>query len=176
MNYHHGDLRRAMIAAAATAVAERGPAGLSLRGLARLAGVSHAAPAHHFGDKAGVLTALAAEGFTLLATALDEARGDLLASGVAYVTFAVDHPGHFAVMFDRSLVHREDPGLLAAERKASAALADLTPDAEAARAAWSVAHGFAALWLSGAISGPDVAGAAEPVLRRAVAGRSELSG
>src|SRR5690349_16540894 len=51
MSYHHGDLRRAMVAAAATAVAERGPAGLSLRELARLAGVSHAAPAHHFGDK-----------------------------------------------------------------------------------------------------------------------------
>ncbi|GAB3167673.1 TetR/AcrR family transcriptional regulator [Myceligenerans halotolerans] len=171
MNYHHGDLRRAMIAAAATAVGQRGPAGLSLRELARLAGVSHAAPAHHFGDKAGVLTAVAAEGFTLLAAALDKARGDLLAAGIAYVTFAVDHPGHFAVMFDRSLLHGDDAGLRAAEEKASATLTGLTPDAEAARAAWSVAHGFAALWLSGAISGPDAATAAEPVLRRAVAGR-----
>ncbi|MFD2024591.1 TetR/AcrR family transcriptional regulator [Promicromonospora aerolata] len=93
MNYHHGDLRRAMTSAAATAVAERGPAGLSLRELARLAGVSHAAPAHHFGDKAGVLTAVAAEGFRLLTAALAEAEDDLLASGLAYVRFAVDHPG-----------------------------------------------------------------------------------
>ncbi len=166
MSYHHGDLRRAMTAAAATAVAEQGPAGLSLRELARLAGVSHAAPAHHFGDKAGVLTAVATEGFTLLAAALGEAGDDLLAAGVAYVRFAVDHPGHFAVMFDRSLLHGEDADLRAAEQEASDALTGLTSDADAARAAWSVAHGFASLWLSGAISGPDVVAAAEPVLRR----------
>ena len=170
MNYHHGDLRRAMTSAAATAVAERGPAGLSLRELARLAGVSHAAPAHHFGDKAGVLTAVAAEGFRLLAAALAEAEDDLLASGLAYVRFAVDHPGHFAVMFDRSLLHGDDAELRAAEQTASAALAGLASDADAARAAWSVAHGFASLWLSGAITGPDVATAAEPVLRRTVLG------
>jgi AcrR family transcriptional regulator len=169
MSYHHGDLRRAMTAAAATAVAERGAAGLSLRELARLAGVSHAAPAYHFGDKAGVLTVVAAEGFTLLAAALKEAGDDLLAAGVAYVRFAVDHPGHFAVMFDRSLLHTDDADLAAAEQASSSVLAALTPDADAARAAWSVAHGFASLWLSGAISGPDVVAAAEPVLRRAVA-------
>ncbi|WP_108494290.1 TetR/AcrR family transcriptional regulator [Promicromonospora sp. AC04] len=168
MSYHHGDLRRAMTAAAATAVAEQGPAGLSLRELARLAGVSHAAPAHHFGDKAGVLTAVATEGFTLLAAALGKAGDDLLASGIAYVRFAVDHPGHFAVMFDRSLLHGDDVDLRAAEQAASEALAGLTPDADAARAAWSVAHGFASLWLSGAITGPDVEAAADPVLRRLV--------
>lgn len=166
MSYHHGDLRRAMTAAAADAVAERGPAGLSLRELARLAGVSHAAPAHHFGDKAGVLTAVAAEGFALLAAAVDGAGDDLLAAGVAYVRFAVDHPGHFAVMFDRSLLHGDDAELRAAEQAAASALENLAPDTDAARAAWSVAHGFASLWLSGAISGPDVVGAAEPVLRR----------
>lgn len=155
-----------MTTAAATAVAERGAAGLSLRELARLAGVSHAAPAHHFGDKAGVLTAVATEGFTLLAAALAEAGDDLLAAGLAYVRFAVDHPGHFAVMFDRSLLHADDAGLRAAEQAAASALAGLAPDADAARAAWSVAHGFASLWLSGAISGPDVVEAATPVLRR----------
>ncbi|MFJ3404537.1 TetR/AcrR family transcriptional regulator [Promicromonospora sp. NPDC090134] len=168
MSYHHGDLRRTMTAAAATAVAEHGPAGLSLRELARLAGVSHAAPAHHFGDKAGVLTAVATEGFTLLAAALDEVGDDLLAAGVAYVRFAVDHPGHFAVMFDRSLLHGDDADLRAAEQTASGALAGLAPDADGARAAWSVAHGFASLWLSGALEGPDVVAAAEPVLRRLV--------
>lgn len=158
-----------MTTAAATAVAERGAAGLSLRELARLAGVSHAAPAHHFGDKAGVLTAVATEGFTLLAAALAEAGDDLLAAGLAYVRFAVDHPGHFAVMFDRSLLHADDAGLRAAEQAAASALARLAPDADAARAAWSVAHGFASLWLSGAISGPDVVEAATPVLRRLAA-------
>ncbi|MEU4361533.1 TetR/AcrR family transcriptional regulator [Promicromonospora sp. NPDC023987] len=169
MSYHHGDLRRAMTTAAATAVAEQGPAGLSLRELARRAGVSHAAPAHHFGDKAGVLTAVAADGFTQLAVALTEAGDDLLAAGLAYVRFAVDHPGHFAVMFDRSLLHADDAELRTAERAASDALAGLASDADAARAAWSVAHGFASLWLSGAISGPDVGAAAEPVLRRMAA-------
>jgi AcrR family transcriptional regulator len=154
MSYHHGDLRRAMTAAAATAVAERGPAGLSLRELARIAGVSHAAPAHHFGDKAGVLTAVATEGYTLLADALNDAGDDLLAAGLAYVRFAVDHPGHFAVMFDRSLLHADDAGLRAAEQ----------------------AHGFASLWLSGAISGPDVVAAAEPVLRRMAPPRGSSRG
>jgi AcrR family transcriptional regulator len=70
--YHHGDLRRAVLDAAVAAIAESGPAALSLRDLARRAEVSHAAPAHHFGDKAGVLTALAAEGYALLADALLE--------------------------------------------------------------------------------------------------------
>lgn len=168
MGYHHGDLRRAMVSAAATAIAERGPAGLSLRKLARLAGVSHAAPAHHFGDKAGVLTAVATEGFTLLSAALTDAGDDLLSAGLAYVRFAVGHPGHFAVMFDSSLVHADDAALRAAEQAAADALAALAPDPDAARAAWSVAHGFAGLWLAGAITGPDATEAAEPVLRRTV--------
>ncbi len=74
--YHHGDLRRALLAAALEAIEESGPAALSLRDLARRAGVSHAAPAHHFGDKAGLLTALAAEGFDLLADSADRGRAD----------------------------------------------------------------------------------------------------
>src|SRR5918994_1639788 len=71
--YHHGDLRRTLLAAAVDAIAESGPTALSLRDLARRAGVSHAAPAHHFGDKAGLLTALAAEGYELLGEALETA-------------------------------------------------------------------------------------------------------
>jgi AcrR family transcriptional regulator len=65
--YHHGDLRRALLEAAVQAIAEVGPAAVSLRDLARRVGVSHAAPAHHFGDKAGLLTAVAADGFRRLA-------------------------------------------------------------------------------------------------------------
>ena len=71
--YHHGHLRQAILAAAIDALTESGPARLSLRELARRAGVSHAAPAHHFGDKAGLLTAVAAQGYTLLADALTAA-------------------------------------------------------------------------------------------------------
>ena len=66
-NYHHGDLRRGLLRAAAEAIAENGVAAVSMRDLARRAGVSHAAPTHHFGDKSGLLTAFAAEGFDLLA-------------------------------------------------------------------------------------------------------------
>ncbi|MYW35224.1 helix-turn-helix domain-containing protein, partial [Streptomyces sp. SID2119] len=60
--YHHGDLRRAILSAALDAIAAEGPAALSLRDLARRAGVSHAAPAHHFKDRTGLLTAVATEG------------------------------------------------------------------------------------------------------------------
>ena len=65
--YHHGDLKAVILAKAAALVAERGADGISLRELARAAGVSHAAPAHHFTDRRGLFTALATEGFRLLA-------------------------------------------------------------------------------------------------------------
>src|SRR2546423_2801057 len=108
MAYHHGDLRRTLLAAAVEAIAEHGPAAISLRDLARRADVSHAAPAHHFGDKAGLLTAIAAEGYLLLAAALHDAAartGSFLEVGVAYVGFAVDQPAHFAVMYRPDLYH-----------------------------------------------------------------------
>src|SRR6266702_4843210 len=78
--YHHGDLRRVLLQAAVEAILESGPATVSLRDLARRAGVSHAAPAYHFGDKAGLLTAVAADGFWRLADALREAYGRPAAS------------------------------------------------------------------------------------------------
>jgi AcrR family transcriptional regulator len=118
--YHHGDLRRTLLAVAAEAVAATGPASLSLRDLARRAGVSHAAPAHHFGDKAGLLTALAAEGYEVLADALADARertGSLLEIGVAYVRFAVEHRAHFEVMFRPDLYRADDPDLARARRR-----------------------------------------------------------
>lgn len=215
--YHHGDLRRTLLAAAAATIAERGVAGLSLRALAHSAGVSHAAPTHHFGDKRGLLTALAAEGHGMLADALGGAGGDLLAVGVAYVRFAAEHRAHFAVMFQPNLYDTNDPQVSAARERANrslttalaanrsrttalaqhsapapatedappapapapAAPASPTPsspaappspprtdsatadaiardysatDPEAAElAAWCLAHGFAALWLSGAL-------------------------
>ncbi|MET8146968.1 TetR/AcrR family transcriptional regulator [Actinoplanes sp. NPDC049668] len=182
--YHHGDLRRALLDAAAEAIAESGPAALSLRDLARRAGVSHAAPTHHFGDKPGLLTALATEGFTQLAAALTETRattGSFLELGVAYVRYATTHRAHFEVMWRPDLYHADDPALTAARERAGEALyagvADL-PDGqgaagadvrEAGLAAWSLAHGFATLWLSGSLpqsseEPPDEA--ARAVLRR----------
>ncbi|MBD8077964.1 TetR/AcrR family transcriptional regulator [Cellulosimicrobium arenosum] len=170
MAYHHGDLRRVLLDEAADVVAEHGPSALSLRDLARRAGVSHAAPAHHFGDKAGVLTALAAEGHRLLARALEPAEQGLLDAGLAYVDFAVTHPGHFAVMFGRGLVHDVDAELVAAQDRSGAALRRAAPEPVVARAAWSVVHGFAALWLAGAITGEDATTVARPVLARALGG------
>ncbi|MCW3838798.1 TetR/AcrR family transcriptional regulator [Micromonospora yasonensis] len=172
--YHHGDLRRALLEAAVQAIGESGPAALSLRDLARRAGVSHAAPAHHFGDKAGLLTALAVEGFDLLAAALDRADGDLLAAGVAYVRFAVGHRAHFEVMFSPGLYHGDDPAVLAARSRAWAPLrsgiAALPGGSERdALAAWSIVHGFATLWLAGALPpgiDPDPEVAARSVIRR----------
>src|ERR1700739_1489850 len=97
--YHHGDLRAVILSEAARLVAERGPDGVSLRELARSAGVSHAAPAHHFTDRRGVFTALAGQGFGLRAGALTEPRGHFADAALAYVRFAIDHPGHYWVMF-----------------------------------------------------------------------------
>ncbi|MFF1509148.1 TetR/AcrR family transcriptional regulator [Streptomyces sp. NPDC058326] len=152
--YHHGDLRQALLAAALDVITAEGPGALSLRDLARRAGVSHAAPAHHFGDRTGLLTALAAQGYDLLAEAL-AAAPDLRERGVRYVRFAVEHPGHFQVMFQPELLRADDPALRAARERASAglregvaALRDV-PDARAAGiAAWSLAHGFATLLLT----------------------------
>jgi AcrR family transcriptional regulator len=162
MAYHHGDLRRALLAAAVEAIGEHGPAAISLRDLARRAEVSHAAPAHHFGDKAGLLTALAVEGFTLLAGTLRD-TGSFLEMGVAYVAFAVEHPAHFAVMFRPDLYHAGDPAVRDARAAARAALrggvamvrgAERPGDpAVTALAAWSMMHGLATLWLSGSL--PD---------------------
>ena len=166
-SYHHGDLRRALLDAAAEAIAEDGPAALSLRDLARRAGVSHAAPTHHFGDKKGLLTALAAEGFDQLAAALWESRaatGSFLELGVTYVRFATTHRAHFEVMWRPDLYHGDDPVLAAARERSGSALSSgivELPDGpggadvqEAGLAAWSLAHGFATLWLSGAL--PDM--------------------
>ncbi|MEU8181825.1 TetR/AcrR family transcriptional regulator [Micromonospora sp. NPDC049044] len=174
--YHHGDLRRTLLAAALDAIEEVGPAALSLRDLARRAGVSHAAPAHHFGDKAGLLTALAAQGFDLLAQALSAAGDDLLAAGVAYVDFAVGHRAHFEVMFRPELYRADDAELVAARERAGAALrsgvAALPAGGDADRdalAAWSIAHGFATLWLANALParvGNNPSKAARQVLSR----------
>ncbi|MEV4655331.1 TetR/AcrR family transcriptional regulator [Micromonospora sp. NPDC049301] len=177
--YHHGDLRRALLAAAVEAIEEVGPAALSLRDLARRAGVSHAAPAHHFGDKAGLLTALAAQGFDLLAQTLNGAGGDLLAAGVAYVDFAVRHRAHFEVMFRPELYRADDAELVAARERSGAALRSGVgglrsddPGADPERdalAAWSIVHGFATLWLAGALPprvGDDPREAARVVVSR----------
>ncbi len=161
--YHHGELPSALRAATAELVAERGPYGFSLREVARRAGVSHAAPAHHFGDSRGLLTAVAVEGFTMLCAAFDEALDGLddpverlTALGKAYVGVATENVGHFAVMWSDELVDDTDERLveLAAEaygflERSVTAVADIhNPDLDidaAATLAWSAVHGLATL-------------------------------
>ncbi|MFI9509763.1 TetR/AcrR family transcriptional regulator [Nocardia sp. NPDC052566] len=170
--YHHGDLRATILAAAAEQIATDGVDAVSLRGLARHAGVSHAAPAHHFGDKSGLLTALAIEGFERLAAELAAAGPDFREVAVAYVRFALRSPGHFDVMFRRDLLHADDERLAAARTAAGAALrsgaAEEQPDQAPRRqhatqlAAWSLVHGFAALWREGALENSPLNEAGDP--------------
>lgn len=172
-SYHHGNLRRVIIDAALQAIGESGPAGWSLRELARRAGVSHAAPAYHFSDKQGLLTAVAAEGFAMFADALERAAAaDVWEVGVAYVRFAIDHRPYFEVMFRPELYRGDDPSVQSAQERAAGVLVasahSLSPSQEHDRmttiAAWSLAHGFAGLWLSGAL--PESAGGDPEALAR----------
>ncbi|MEV4078107.1 TetR/AcrR family transcriptional regulator [Nonomuraea fuscirosea] len=173
-SYHHGNLKRVIIDAALQAIGESGPAGWSLRELARRAGVSHAAPAHHFGDKQGLLTAVAAEGFGLFADALERATADVWEVGVAYVRFAIDHRPYFEVMFRPELYRADDPSVQSAHERAAGVLITsahaLSPGAEHDRmttiAAWSLVHGFTSLWLSGAL--PESAGGDPEALARSM--------
>ncbi len=162
--YHHGDLRAALIAAAEAVITERGVDGFSLREAARRAGVSPAAPGHHFGDARGLLTAVATAAFTALGDALGAAaatpgdrRARLDAQGSAYIGFALAHPAAFDLMWRRAVVDAADPDFAAAGRRAFAmldevvragqpAIADpLDPALAPTIAAWSLVHGFAKL-------------------------------
>jgi AcrR family transcriptional regulator len=125
--YHHGDLPAALLAAVEGAVADGGVSGVSLRDVARRAGVSHSAPACHFGSKAGLLTAFATAGYQLLAesvikevAAADAGDGaaELAAIGRGYVRFAVGHPAHFEVMFRLDALDPSNAGFIAASEAA----------------------------------------------------------
>ena len=163
--YHHGDLRAVVLREAAQLVIDKGVDALSLRELARRANVSHSAPAHHFGDKHGLLTALAAQGFDLLAEALTAAGDDFLEVAVAYVRFATqDYPGHYAVMFLGTAISMDDPELQQARSRSEAVLmhgaSSVRPGGEnqdstfVPLAAFTLVHGLATLWNAEAI-GPQ---------------------
>jgi AcrR family transcriptional regulator len=154
--YHHGDLRPALLHAAVEAIGQAGPAAMSLRAVARRAGVSHAAAAYHFGDKAGLLTAIAAQGYRMLTGELQEARAtgrSFLEVGVAYVRFAVSHRAYFEVMYRPELYRPDDPEVREARAAAAVLLyGTARPTAgqlAAGAAAWSLVHGVATLWLNG---------------------------
>lgn len=113
-SYHHGDLRAALLEGALALIEEGGVAALSLRAVARRAGVSPGAPYHHFESRAALLAAIAMEGFSLLGAAIDastegtEGPDRMDAGGMSYVRFALSHPAHFRVMFRPELASREE--------------------------------------------------------------------
>lgn len=160
-NYHHGDLRAALLSAAEAELAQAGPHGFSLRACARRAGVSHAAPKHHFGSVDGLLDALAAMGFRRLTAAMTHAMARavperrLIASGAGYVAFARENPSLFKLMFSARRVGPPGPELaeagaeaFAVLRRAASQAAPGRPEREAAldiAAAWSIVHGLAHL-------------------------------
>lgn len=196
--YYSGDLRRDLLDAALNVIEADGPAAVTLRALARELGVSHAAPANHFPDKTALFTAIAREGFVLLEQAMGEAVVSasqdgsavdrLRAAGIAYMTFALAHRGHFEVMWRNDLLNGADPALAAA---GDATLGQLMGGVRAAQAegwaadadpitvaylAWSVMHGLASLWLSGPLKDQDdrpfdqVAAAVSDLLASALGG------
>jgi AcrR family transcriptional regulator len=174
--YHHGNLHRALIDAALRILQAEGSAALSLRGAARAAGVSQAAPYRHFADKEQLLAAVAEEGFrSLNAAALAATAGlerDLvnrfLMQGQTYVSFAVAHPAQFRLMFGRELAGRsEHPGLEAAAEETFARLLGAVREGQAAgllrpgdpmdqaMAAWSMVHGLSSLLVDGRLAPRD---------------------
>ena len=152
--YHHGDLRRALLDAALTIIERDGPEGLSLRAVAREAGVSPAAPYHHFKDKSDLLGAVAEDGFRRLKVAMNKSGAELGAggAGVAYVRFSHQNPALYRIMYDcaRSFENmpggQEDDGFKLLKdkiRKASGGgLAEIDVEL-AAIASWCAAHGLA---------------------------------
>jgi AcrR family transcriptional regulator len=169
--YHHGDLRDALIRAAQEILETNGLTALSLRGVARCAGVSPAAPYHHFPDKQALLDAVAERGFDALTAAMttrmDKVSGGaarLDASGIGYVAFAVANPALFGLMFSTI---GQDPAagtpLDSARQRAYAVLQDAVAacspngnaDAAECLRLWATVHGIAKLVLEGCVRPAD---------------------
>lgn len=166
--YHHGDLRAALKRAALELIVEHGVKGFTLKDAAEIAGVSTAAPYRHFADKEALIGELQGEGFAEFNRALKEAydAGETAAGrveelGVAYVRFAIGHPGHFRVMFGQGGKARPVPGEIGASgyELLVGGVAGMLPEASEDKrqtmvvACWCVVHGFAMLVMEGAFPG-----------------------
>lgn len=176
-SYHHGDLRTALLSASRELLARDGLEKLSLRAVARAAGVSSAAPYRHFKDKHQLLAAVATEGFTTLArmirTAVADTPDDLDGAGQSYLDFALQHPDDYRLMFTRNMLcdsDEENPELEDASADAYGALEEVIAagvitgrvgagiDADQlALAAWSMVHGVAMLVIDGILTKGPVA-------------------
>ena len=172
--YHHGALRDALLQAAERVLERDGLGGLTLRAVAREAGVSHAAPTHHFGDLTGLVSELAAIGFRQFNAAMAAACAPdatmmerAMARAKAYVAYAQAHPGMYGLMFRTERLDYSRPSLHEAAETSFAGLAGsiganrheeiakdaLTLDQAAVIArAWSLVHGFTMLLLDHRLS------------------------
>jgi AcrR family transcriptional regulator len=173
--YHHGALRDALLEAAERVLERDGLAGLTLRAVAREAGVSHAAPTHHFGDLTGLVSELAAIGFRQFGAAMAAGYNaslppveQALARAHAYLGYARAHPGLYGLMFRAERLDMSRPslneaattsfaafaGAIGASRHESISAEAMTLDQGAALArSWSLVHGFTMLLLDGRLSG-----------------------
>ncbi len=167
-SYHHGDLRASLVAAALEIIEEVGPDAFSLRAAARRAGVSPAAPAHHFRDTRGLLTVIATIGFLELGNELGAAtrpdrRSTIAAQCHAYLRFALARPGLFRLMWRKAALDLKDPEHIAAAKRAFAISDRIVRGDEAVAASspgdpvlaptiacWAMVHGFVALIIDGA--------------------------
>ena len=172
--YHHGALHDALLKAAERVLERDGLVGLTLRAVAREAGVSHAAPTHHFGDLTGLVSELAAIGFRQFNAAMAVAGSGggsglekAMARAKAYVAYAQAHPGMYGLMFRTERLDMTRPSLHEAAHAAFAGLTGaigasrqeqiseeaLSLDQAAAIArAWSLVHGFTMLLLDGRLA------------------------
>jgi AcrR family transcriptional regulator len=173
-SYHHGALHAGLLGAAERVLERDGLAGLTLRAVAREAGVSHAAPTHHFGDLTGLVSELAAIGFRQFNAAAMEAADSVgtatekaIARARAYVAYAQAHPGMYGLMFRTERLDMKRPalheaadaafaglaGAIAAQRHEEIAAEALSLDQAAAIVrAWSLVHGFTTLLLDGRLA------------------------
>jgi AcrR family transcriptional regulator len=170
-SYHHGDLRDALVRAARRILEKGGLVDLSLRRVARAAGVSPAAPYHHFADKQALLNAVAADGFAALRSEMlarmakeTDPAARLDASGVGYVVFAVENPSLFRLMFGSDGQQLSADAALTKARELAygvlqAAVAETSPDGTAnpltCLRLWALVHGIAKLILEGGIKPSD---------------------
>tara|TARA_R110001599_G_scaffold175961_1_gene368032 strand:+ start:1844 stop:2482 length:639 start_codon:yes stop_codon:yes gene_type:complete len=173
-SYHHADLASELLGAAELELSENGMEAFSLRAVAKRAGVSHGAPAHHFGDVRGLLTALAAIGYQRLVKAQDnrqrlakaDPRSQIVATGLGYIDFAVQNPALFRLMVSSEKPDRTDDrfgtaSLLAFDKLVADVRnlggSDPYTDPAAMKnvvASWAMVHGLADLMISGRMERP----------------------
>jgi AcrR family transcriptional regulator len=182
--YHHGNLREALLTAAAKLLAQRGAVQLTLRDIAKSAHVSHAAPYHHFASMEELLAAIAEQGFSALAEAMasaakaENSRDRLVAICAAYVAFGRAQSALFRLMFGPVLTQKDRyPGLKTTADSAFAILLKAALDYDPsegqllALTGWSLAHGLANLSIDGAFDALPIAVQDSATLARLMAER-----